>query len=103
MDLRDAQSGQRQFDADHWEVNGNDFVKLRHITLHLATLLTKIGRHCEQNEHGEMTHSAVIRREVVPDLVIYALQIANLLGVDVEDVYKERLDSNRKRHPRANK
>src|SRR5438094_843340 len=43
MDLRDAQSGQRQFDADHWEVNGNDFVKLRHITLHLATLLGKIG------------------------------------------------------------
>lgn len=94
MNIRDAQDMQRGFDAHHWAVNGDKEAKLRHIALHLAVLLGKIGRHCERAEHQLQPPGDVLTDEVAPDLLIYALQIANLFDASLEDLYNSRLHTN---------
>jgi hypothetical protein len=101
LTFAEAQGRQRTFDAEHWQVDESEFEKLRHITLHLAVLLGKLGRYCERIEHGKDIGPQIIVGEVVPDLVLYALQLANLLGVDLGDLYVARLETNAARSGRG--
>ncbi len=97
MELKDAQRVQWQFDEQHWDLNKDKFTKLRHILLHLTTLLGTVGRYCERQEHGQAGEESALREEVAPDLLIYALQLANLLSIDIENAYSARLERNRRR------
>lgn len=95
MNLREAQEVQRDFDEKYWDVrNADAYLKLRHITFHLAIAVGKLSRYCERHEHGAEPDAIVVREEVVPDLLIYALQLANLTDVNLKDAYRRRLDAN---------
>jgi len=95
--LSDAQASQEAFDAEHWEVSDDSFSKTRHIMFHLAVLTGKVGRYCEQVEHGKRPDVEPLTQEVIPDLLIYALQLSNLVGISLEDAYRVRLEANRQK------
>ena len=94
MNTKDLQEKQAEYDSKYWQHNGSELEKVRHITLHVAKLLGKLATYCERQEHGEDAPTTQIRDEVIPDLQVYSLQLANLLGVDVADKYISRLENN---------
>ncbi|MBS3127262.1 hypothetical protein J4228_03795 [Candidatus Woesearchaeota archaeon] len=98
MDTKDLQQRQAEYDAKYWQHNASELEKIRHITLHVGKLVGKLATYCERQEHGDNYSTDQIRDEVVPDLVVYASQLANLLGIeDVGDKYLNRLEENVKR------
>jgi hypothetical protein len=97
VNLLEAQTAQRVFDERHWDIEDDDFHKIRHITLHLTVLLGKLGRYCERIEHGAPTDARIVVDEVTPDLLIYGLQLANIFDSNLEDLYRARLAANRER------
>lgn len=97
MDTKDLQDKQAEYDSKYWQHNSSELEKIRHITLHLGKLLGKLSTYCERQEHGEDFPTTQIKQEVIPDLQVYSLQLANLLGVDVAERYLSRLEENIKR------
>jgi hypothetical protein len=65
---------------------------LKHKCFHLAKLLSKIASVCEQDDHNIDEPVSKIVDEVIPDLLVYSLQLANLYNIDLEEKYKERLN-----------
>ncbi len=97
MDIKDLQKKQAEFDSQYWQHNASELEKIRHITLHLGKLVGKLSTYCEQQEHGENYPTTQIQEEVIPDLQVHSLQLANLLGVDAGERYLSRLEENIKR------
>ena len=98
----EAQFFQREFDEKYFEIN-KDFEKLRHILLHLVKTTGKMATYCEIEEHGKVeADSSQLVNEVLPDLLIHALQIANHYDIDLGEKYTERIQSiiNRSTHSR---
>jgi hypothetical protein len=86
-----AQSVQRDYDDKYFEIN-NDFEKLRHVLLHLVKTTGKMATYCEVKEQGKIEPDpSQLVNEVLPDLLIHALQIANHFHVDLGEKYAERL------------
>lgn len=91
INTHDAQLFQDEFDEKYFEIN-QDFEKLRHILLHLVKTTGKMATYCEVKEHGKTEPDAKqLIDEVLPDLLIHALQIANYYQVDLGEKYKERI------------
>ncbi len=86
----DAQRFQQDFDGKYFEIH-QDFEKLRHTVLHLMKTTGKFAAYCEAKEHGKEPDASQLVNETIPDLLIYALQIANLYNVDLGEKYDERL------------
>ena len=87
----DAQKFQDDFDEKYFEIN-QDFEKLRHILLHLVKTTGKMATYCEVMEHGKVKPDpSQLVNEVLPDLLIHALQIANYYHVDLGEKYAERI------------
>ena len=97
MDTKDLQNKQAEYDSRYWQHSASELEKIRHITLHIGELLGKLSTYCERQEHAEDYPTTQIQEEVIPDLQVYSLQLANLLGVDVADQYLSRLEQNIKR------
>jgi len=97
MDVKDLQHKQAEYDKHYWERKESELEKIRHITLHVGKLLGKLSTYCERQEHGENYPTAQIKDEVVADMMVHSLQLANLLGVDVGERYVSRLEENIKR------
>ena len=89
----DVQKNQLDYDSKYFEIN-NDFKKLRHILLHLMKSTGKLASYCETKEHGKPADPTALTDEVLPDLYMHALQIANLFEVDLGTKYEERIESN---------
>lgn len=88
----DAQKFQADFDEEYFEIN-HGFEKLRHILLHLMKTTGKMATYCERMEHGKVeSDPSVLINEVLPDLLIHALQIANYYQVDLSEKYMERVE-----------
>ncbi len=65
---------------------------LKHNCFHINNAIAKISRICEQEEHNkDLSHKRIIN-EVIPDLIIYAVQFANIYKIDLDKIYKKRLD-----------
>ena len=94
MNVKELQEYQAEYDRSFWKHDHSDFEKIRHVTLHLGKLLGKVSNFCEAHEHGREASSDQLQTQVVPDLLVYSLQLANTLGLDLEDQYKRRLESN---------
>lgn len=97
MDINELQKKQAEYDAKHWHQHG-EFDKIRHITLHIGKLLGKLSTYCEAREHARDASDTQIRNEVIPDLQVYALQLANLLGENAGERYFRRLEETAARH-----
>ncbi len=89
--ISDLQKIQQNFDEEYFEINC-DFEKIRHILLHLVKTTGKMASYCEVMEHGKVEpDSTQLVNEVLPDLLIHALQIANYYHVDLSKKYAERV------------
>jgi hypothetical protein len=86
----DVQAFQRDFDEKYFEIN-HDFPKLRHVLLHLMKTTGKMAAYCEAMEHGKEPDPSPLVSEVLSDLLIHALQIANYYQVDLGEKYAERI------------
>jgi hypothetical protein len=88
---------QRQCDELSFSINGKKFHNvteaelLAHQCFHLGKLVGKVAAVCEAREHGTQSTTDQIKREVIPDLIIYALQLANLYDVDIDSGLVERM------------
>jgi hypothetical protein len=80
-----------------WDAPKDEQGKTRHLTLHLAKLLGKIGTVAERREHSIEPDLTVLKEEVIPDLLYYALSLAEAHDVDLQSAFLNRLDSNRAR------
>lgn len=91
LDIQQAQQYQQEFDAKYFEIN-EGFEKVRHVLLHLVKSTGKMATYCEAKEHGhgEPDPSKVIN-EVLPDLFIHAMQLANYYQIDLGEKYEERI------------
>lgn len=92
FDLNELQAFQEAFDEKYFEIN-HDFEKLRHVLLHLVKTTGKMATYCEVKEHGKVDpNPSPLVDEVVADLLIHALQIANHFQVDLGEKYRERIE-----------
>lgn len=92
MDSAKLQKRQAEFDAKYWEHAPGDYEKILHITLHMGKLLGKLSTYCEAIEHGAIISEAQIRNEVIPDLQVYAYQLANIFEENAGARYFARLE-----------
>lgn len=92
MELQELQEFQRRHDEGyHQDVMSFDRAKqIEHSTFHLAKLAGIFGTYCEKMHHGEEFDSAVMT-ERIPDILVFALKLANLFDLDLEQVYLDRL------------
>ncbi len=91
LSLAEAQQIQAMFDETNWDINGG-FEKLRHIFLHLSQSMGMIAKYVDVKEHGKEANPSPLIDEVLPDLLLHALQIANLYDIDIGDKYRERIE-----------
>lgn len=91
FDCKELQLFQKEFDEKYFEIN-EGFDKLRHILLHLVKTVGKMATYCEVKEHGKIEPDiSQLADEVLPDLLIHALQIANHYHIDLGEKYIERI------------
>ena len=85
---------QRSFDVDNFNgaAAGDVMAKRRHVGFHVTILAAKLARLEERSDHSAEADDVVLRTEVIPDLLVYAAQLADLAGVDLADAYLGRLD-----------
>ena len=87
---------QNEFDQKNTEINSG-FEMTRHTTLHIAKLLGKISEYCETREHSnpeKYSDQNRVKNEVIPDLLVYALQLSRVFDVDLEEQYLKRIKQN---------
>lgn len=95
--LNEMKPVQEECDAESYFIKDRRYAQLsraeilKHTSFHLAKSLAKITHICEQEEHNIHVSPDIIRDEVVPDLLIYAIQLANLYDVDLDKKYSERI------------
>lgn len=101
MEAKELQQMQADYDSRYWEVSDSDFEKTRHITLHMGKLLGKLTGYCERKEHHKNFSKGIsteqVVEEVIPDMLVYALQLANIFNVKIDEQYLRRLEENKKR------
>jgi hypothetical protein len=85
------------FEKDHWVAPASRKGKIRHILLHMTKLVGKLGTVVEKWEHDLVVDEDVLITDVIPDLMIYALMLNREEGVDLEKVFLERLEINKKK------
>lgn len=90
QNFSDLQKFQQEFDAKYFEIN-EGFAKIRHVLLHLVKTTGKMATYCEAIEHGRDYDSTSMINEVLPDLLIHALQIANHYNINLDEKYFERI------------
>ncbi len=88
--LTELVSIQTAFDVDNFSGADTPEGKRRHIFLHLGKLLGKFATVEEQADHGEVD-ALILGEEVIPDLLVYAAQLAELEDVNLAAAYHARL------------
>lgn len=87
-------------DKRYSELKPIDFLK--HNCFHLSNLVAKISKVCEQDDHDNELSKKEIIDEVIPDLIIYALQFSNVLDVDLDKKIIERQNFVLNKYPEKN-
>ena len=95
MTLQELQKILVEFEKDYWVAPKGEDEQTRHIVLHLTKLIGKIGAICEKREHNFETDKGVIKTDVIPDLLYYALSLSEIYDVDLEKVFLDRLEANK--------
>jgi hypothetical protein len=96
--LNDLKELQRKIDLDSFRIKDKCYSELeaidilKHNCFHLVNLAAKVSSVCEKEEHSIDVSKQQIINEVIPDLIIYALQFANIFDVDLDNKYQERIE-----------
>ena len=65
--------------------------------MHLTKTNGKLASYCEAKEH-KVNQEAQINfqffPEIIPDFLVYALQLANIFQIDLEESYLKHLENN---------
>ena len=85
------------YEETHWVASKTRKGKARHVLLHAAKTLGKLATVVEKWEHGLSADEGVIAKEVVPELLMYALMLAREEGVNVEECFLARIEMNEKK------
>ena len=97
LTLNDLMEEQICFDKDNTEIT-EGFEMVRHTSLHLSKLVGKLAEYCETREHSNVdkySDELKVTNEVIPDLLVYALQLSKNFDVDLQRNYLARLSSNK--------
>ena len=106
LNLKEIQTLQEKYDSELFDLNtAPDFEKIRHICLHISCTLGKLSRFCEKKEHVLFKNRPgdtaplenKVSEEIIPDLLIHSAQLANILGDNLEELFKNRMASNLER------
>ncbi len=95
--LTELQSMLRDFEAESWDAPDYEAGKTRHIALHLGKLLGRISEVAERREHALEPPLNDLHERVIPDLLYYALSLAEAHHVDLQDAFIKRLHANEER------
>lgn len=96
--LNELKTVQKQCDEISFVIFGKKYDQLtpkeilRHKCFHIANLLAKISAVCEKYEHDIEAEIDKIINEVIPDLLVYSLQLANAYNIDLDQKYKDRIE-----------
>ncbi len=99
MDLREMQKFQSEHDVKYhaeiasWPVKD----QIEHCTLHLAKLAGMFSSYCEKVQMNEAADSSLLFTERIPDILIFALKMATLADMDIEEAYLDRIRKVEKR------
>jgi hypothetical protein len=89
--LRELKATQSAFDDDNFSGADTPEGKRRHIFLHLGKLVGKFAGLEEVVDHG-ITDTTILRTDIIPDMLVFAAQLAELENVDLGELYKSRLE-----------
>lgn len=80
-------------EAGNWQqLPVGSLADLRHVHLHLSKLVGKLATPIELgDDSGELGDLSTVRDEVIPDLLLWAIHLANSLDVDLESAYRRRV------------
>lgn len=95
--LQELQDILVNFEKDYWVAPEGKDEQTRHILLHITKLIGKLGAVCEKKEHNFDPDEKVIKEEVIPDLLYFALSLSEIHNVDLEEVFLDRLEANKKK------
>jgi len=93
MTLEEVMTTQREFDIAYFSGAADDAGKRRHVAFHIGILAGKLLRIEERADHGPIPDEvySVLVEEVIPDLLVYASQLAEIAGINLDDAYRSRL------------
>jgi len=98
LTLQDFQELQRAYDQKFIADEFTGFDKIRHTYAHMGKLLGRLAEYVQMKEDGHDDFSPTeIRGKVIPDLLVYAVWLAEEFGVNVEQAYLSRFVGNIKR------
>jgi NTP pyrophosphatase (non-canonical NTP hydrolase) len=110
MHLKEIQRIQKEFDEEYfkkfWEINDEKtfLERLQYLVVALtgevgefANIVKKISRDFENLNHPMSDERKQALTEELVDCFIYIIITANLLGVNLEEEYKRKLEKNKQR------
>lgn len=84
-----------EFEKENWVAPDDHKSVVRHLAQHIGKLIGKLSTVTEKWEHGFEADEATIKTEVIPDLLYYALSLANTYKINLEDSFANRLEMNK--------
>lgn len=91
MEVTELQTAQDEFDRGAWEhEQGNETIS--HQAFHVAKDLGRLATYCEAVDHDREASTEQIDKEVIPNLLMAALRLANDRGIDIETAFKKRVE-----------
>lgn len=84
-----------EFEKDNWVAPDDHKSIVRHLAQHIGKLAGKLFTVTEKWEHGFETDETIVKTEVIPDLLYYALSLAKIYDVNLEDSFINRLEMNK--------
>ena len=95
LNLNQLQIILSEFENKYWDAPKDEVGKTRHINLHLSKLMGKIGEVTERREHSLDRDTTILKEEVIPDLLYFALSLAEIHDVNLQEAFFERLEQNK--------
>src|SRR2546428_5656386 len=99
MELHELQKVQQDHDMQfHKDVMSGDRAKqIEHCAFHLTKISGLFSTYCEKVHHGEPYDLDKLVSDRIPDILIFALKLANMFNQDLEESYLRRIKSVEKR------
>ena len=98
LTIKGLQKLQAEYDQKFVAEEFTGFDKVRHTYAHMGKLLGRLAEYVQMVEDGHPDFSSEdIKTKVIPDLLVYAVWLAEEFGVNMEEVYLKRFVGNIKR------